>query len=100
MMIRLLISAVAFAALAACSSDPMRDIRDLFHPAKGQAAFTTGLKQYENGDYAEAAKNLHSALANGLRDGDKGAAHQHLSFVSRLPSRKPQPRNAVRQPLA
>src|SRR2546429_4067640 len=49
---------VAFAALAACSSDPMRDIRDIFQPAKGQATFTTGLKQYDNGEYAESAKNL------------------------------------------
>src|SRR5439155_1576127 len=51
MMIRSLVSAVAFAALAACSSDAMRDIRDLFQPAKGEATFTTGLKQYENDEY-------------------------------------------------
>src|SRR5207245_6618114 len=71
MMIRSLVSAVAFAALAACSSDPMRDIRDLFQPAKAEATFTTGLKQYENGEYAESAKNLQSALDKGLGDRDK-----------------------------
>src|SRR5437879_13082752 len=96
MMIRLHCSAVAFAALAACSSNPMRDIRDIFQPAKGQAAFTTGVKQYENGDYAESAKNLQSALDKGLGDRDKVAAHKHLAFIHCVSSRERQCRHAFR----
>ena len=100
MMIRLLISAVAFAALAACSSDPMRDIRDIFQPAKGQAAFTAGLKQYENGEYAESAKNLQSALDKGLGDRDRVVAHKHLAFIHCVSSRERQCRDEFRKALA
>jgi Tfp pilus assembly protein PilF len=100
MMIRWLISAVVCAALAACSSDPMRDIRDLFHPAKGQAAFTTGLKQYDNGDYAESAKSLQSALDQGLGDRDKVAAYKHLAFIHCVSGREHQCRDEFRKALA
>src|SRR5438552_18460640 len=100
MMIRLLISAVAFATLAACSSDPMRDIRDIFQPAKGQTPFTTGLKQYENGEYAESAKNLQSALDKGLGDRDKVAAYRHLAFIHCVSGRERQCRDELRTALA
>jgi Tfp pilus assembly protein PilF len=100
MMIRLLISAVAFAAVAACSSEPMRELRDLFQPAKGQAAFSTGLKQYENGDYAESAQNLQSALDKGLGDLDKVVAHKHLAFIHCVSSRERQCRDEFRKALA
>src|SRR5205814_9779596 len=81
MMIRLLVSAVAFAALAACSSDPMGDIRDIFQPAKGEAAFTTGLKPHEGGEYAESAENPQSALHKGPGDRDKVAAYKHPALL-------------------
>jgi Tfp pilus assembly protein PilF len=100
MMIRLLVSAVAFAALAACSSDPMGDILDIFQPAKGQAAFTTGLKQYEDGEYAESAKNLQSALHKGLGDRDKVAAYKHLAFIHCVSGRERQCRDEFRRALA
>ena len=100
MMIRSLVSAVAFAALAACSSDPMRDIRDLFQSAKGQSAFATGLKQYDDGDYAESAKNLQSALDQGLADRDKVAAYKHLAFIHCVSSRERQCRDEFRKALA
>jgi Tfp pilus assembly protein PilF len=100
MMIRLLISAVAFAALAACASDPMRDIREIFQPAKGQAVFNSGLKQYENGDYAESAKNLQGAVDQGLGDRDKVAAHKHLAFIHCVSSRERQCRDEFRKALA
>ena len=100
MMIRLLISAVAFAALGACSSGPMRDIRDLFQSAKGQAAFTTGLKQYDDGDYAESAKNLQSALDQGLGESDKVSAYKHLAFLHCVSGRERQCRDEFRKALA
>jgi Tfp pilus assembly protein PilF len=100
MRMRWLIGAVAFAALAACASDPMRGIRELFQPAKGQAAFATGLKQYDNGDYAESAKNLQSALDQGLGDRDKVAAYKHLAFIHCVSDREHQCREEFRKALA
>jgi len=100
MTIRLLISAVAFAALAACASDPMRDIRGLFQSAKGQSAFATGLEQYDNGDYAESAKNLQSALDQGLGERDKVAAYKHLAFIHCVSGRERQCRDEFRKALA
>jgi len=100
MMIRWLIVAVALAALAACSSDPMRGVRDLFQSAKGQAAFATGLKQYDNGDYAESAKNLQGALDQGLAERDKVAAYKHLAFIHCVSGRERQCRDEFRKALA
>jgi len=84
MMIRLLISA--------WPSPPRRvlvrpdgEIRDIFSPPK-VGAFTTGLKQYENGDYAESAKNLQSALDRGLGDRDRVVAHKHSRSSTAFPA--------------
>jgi len=59
---------------------------------QGQAAFTSGLKQYENGEYAESAKNLQSALDKGLGERDQVAARKHLAFIHCVSARTPMPR--------
>ncbi|HXM82901.1 MAG TPA: TssQ family T6SS-associated lipoprotein [Burkholderiales bacterium] len=100
MMNRLLVSAVTLALLAACSSEPVRSFREIFEPAKGQAALTTGLKQYEEGDYADSAKNLQGALDKGLGERDKVTAHKHLAFIHCISSRERQCRDEFRKALA
>jgi Tfp pilus assembly protein PilF len=97
---RLLVSAVTLALLAACSSEPVRGLREMFEPAKGQAALTAGLKQYEAGDYAESAKNLQGALDKGLGERDKVTAHKHLAFIHCVSSRERQCRDEFRKALA
>jgi len=85
---------VAVLALAGgCSSDPMRDLgksveglfkKDEPAPAPrnaGEPAFRAGLKQYDDGQYADAAGNLQKALKRGLAKPDQVIAHKYLAFI-------------------
>lgn len=72
-------------ALAGCQSDPMRalreDVRSLFGSAKGEPALAAGIRQYEEGKYAEAAESLNSGLYQGLSSPDRVKAHKYLAFI-------------------
>ena len=68
-------------ALAGCASDPVRKVQEFFQPTKAQQTLSVGLKQYEDGDYAEAARNLQGAIDLGLTDGEQANAHKHLAFI-------------------
>lgn len=84
MPIRLLFIVLMAASLAAgCSSAPVRDMGlDKFAPRKAEQALSDGLKNYENGRYQPAAKNLLSALNNGLTfKSDQVTAHKYLAFI-------------------
>lgn len=76
--------------LNACSSSPIRDIGlDKLAPRKAEQALASGLKSYENGNYAVAAKQLKSALNNGLTfKSDQVTAHKYLAFVHCASERK------------
>ena len=101
MTIRVLTSALAFAFLAGCATEAGQKVQDLFRPAsKGQPALTTGLKQYEDGDYADAAKSLQAAIGQGLTDGERVNAHKHLAFINCASSRERQCRDEFRKALA
>lgn len=82
--------------LSACSSGPVRDIGlDKLAPRKAEQALASGLKSYENGDHAVAAKQLKSALDNGLTfKSDQVTAHKYLAFVHCVSDRKKQCRSA------
>jgi len=64
--------------LAACSSAPLREI---LQPSPGRPALTSGLDQYEDGQFGEAARNFQAALEKGLTDREKADAHKHLAFI-------------------
>jgi Tfp pilus assembly protein PilF len=49
---------------------------------KGDAMLASGLRQYEEGNYAESARMLQGALDQGLRDSDRVTAYKHLAFVN------------------
>jgi len=66
------------ALLSACASQPLRELLQL---SKGAGALSTGLREYEDGDYAEAARNLQGAIDLGLTDGEQANAHKHLAFI-------------------
>jgi hypothetical protein len=77
--------AIAGLSLGGCQSEPMRalqqDFRSLFGSAKGEPALAAGIRQYEEGKYAEAAESLNSGLYQGLSSADRVKAHKYLAFI-------------------
>lgn len=72
--------------LAGCASGPAGEIPNpfaaLFQPSKAEQALSAGVKQFEEGEYADATKSLQSALALGLAgDPDRIKAHKYLAFI-------------------
>jgi Tfp pilus assembly protein PilF len=54
----------------------------IFKAVKGEAAsFSTGLKQFDAGDYDAAAKSLQVAIDRGLPPRDQVDAYKHLAFI-------------------
>jgi Tfp pilus assembly protein PilF len=97
--------AVAVAlALGACSSEPVRAIQarveGLFERPKGEAALETGLRQYEDGRYAESARSLQSALDLGLSAAGEVNARKHLAFMHCAAGRERACRDEFRKALA
>jgi Tfp pilus assembly protein PilF len=103
-MIRALTGATALALLGACASEPMQNVQSkvesLFQTSKGEPALVAGLKQYEEGEYASSAKNLRSAINQGLSNKDLVNAYKHLAFIDCASSRERQCRDQFRQALA
>jgi Tfp pilus assembly protein PilF len=99
-MIRIIFSAAVFAMLSGCASEPVRRVQEILMPSKGQPALSSGLKQYEDGDYADAAKNLQLALDQGLSERERVSAHKHLAFINCASSRERQCRDEFRKALA
>jgi Tfp pilus assembly protein PilF len=91
-------------ALAACQSEPIRnlnaDFQSLFGSAKGEPALAAGLKQYEDGSYNDAAKQIQSALSQGLSTPDRVKAHKYLAFIDCVTDRVPACRDEFRKALA
>src|SRR5574341_1849924 len=48
---------------------------------KGKMTLVEGLRQFDAGDHATAAKTLNSALELGLGTKDQAEAHKHLAFI-------------------
>jgi Tfp pilus assembly protein PilF len=108
-MTRLFIALAAAAILAGCETAPMKEFRNDAKSAwsqitgsssKGGAALSTGLKQYDDGEYQPSAKSLQSALDQGLADKDKVTAHKHLAFINCSQGRNGPCREEFRKALA
>lgn len=101
---RLLLGAALVATLAACETQPVRElqasVKDVFQPSKGQPTLNVGLRQYEEGNYVEAAKNLQGALDVGLSERERVIAHKHLAFIHCASNRERQCRDEFRRALA
>ena len=81
-MTRLAITVALAAALAACSSESFKSLQqNLFVSSPGAGTLRTGLRQYDDGAYAESAKSLQSAIGQGLNDPERAEAHKHLAFI-------------------
>jgi Tfp pilus assembly protein PilF len=98
-----LIAAGLLMALAGCGTQPMRDLRDqlreFFQLGDGGSALRMGLRQYNNGQYAEAARSLQTAIDLGLTDAESANAHKHLAFINCAAQRERACRDEFRRAL-
>ena len=99
-----IVAAAGALLLAGCQTEPMRaaqaDFKNLFSSSKGAPALAAGLRQYEDGNYAEASKNLQSAVEQGLGRSDRVNAHKHLAFMYCVSGRTSACREEFRKALA
>ena len=95
------ISATLLLITSGCSSGPVRTIGlDKLSTSKANQALSTGIQNYEDGNYKTAAKNLQSALDLGLTFGsDAVQAHKYLAFIYCLSNREKQCRDEFRKAL-
>jgi hypothetical protein len=74
---------------------------DIFQPfSMGQQALAAGLRQYDDGDYADSARNLQLAIKRGLTRQERVKAHKHLAFINCASERERQCRQEFRNALA
>jgi Tfp pilus assembly protein PilF len=66
--------------LAGCGSGSGQGIMSVFQ-SKPQQDLSAGIKKYEDGKYAQAAKLLQASLDKGLAPADQVKAHKYLAFV-------------------
>ena len=96
-----LLAAVALAA--GCETAPVKGIqqafRGMFQSDKGEADLNAGLRSYENGNYNESARQLQSALDQGLSKSGQLQAHKHLAFIHCAAGRQGPCRNEFRKAL-
>ena len=88
---------VALLTLCACSTQPLREF---LQPSKGAGALSAGVREYENGNLAEAARNLQAAIDLGLADGERARAHKLLAFIHCSSARERACREEFRNALA
>jgi Tfp pilus assembly protein PilF len=94
---RALILGVLVIVLSACSSAPLRE---LIQPSKGAATLATGLRQYDDGEYPEAARNVEAAIDLGLSDRERANAHKTLAFIHCASARERACREEFRKALS
>jgi Tfp pilus assembly protein PilF len=103
-MFRMLALLAAAVLLAGCESAPIKEIqqtfKDAFQGSKGDADLGAGITSYENGNYAESAKQLQSALDQGLSKSGQLQAHKHLAFIHCASGRQGPCRNEFRKTLS
>jgi Tfp pilus assembly protein PilF len=96
---RLIAAACLLALLSACASEPMRKLQSLFKN-EGAPALSTGIRQYDDGNYAESLKNLQSAVDLGLAGkSDRIKAHKYMAFIHCVSGRERQCRDEFRKGL-
>ncbi len=99
-----IIAAAVALLLAGCQTEPMRamqaDIRSLLGSSKGEPALAAGLRQYEDGNYADASKQLQAAIDQGLGRSDRVKAHKHLAFMHCVSGRTAACREEFRKALS
>jgi hypothetical protein len=100
---RLVLAAAIAAVLAGCESAPIKAIeqqfKSLFQSHKGEPDLASGIKQYEDANYPEAARLLQSSLKQGLGTSDQVRAHKYLAFINCVSGRTQRCRDEFRAAL-
>jgi Tfp pilus assembly protein PilF len=96
--------ALLAAVLAGCETAPIKGIQQgisgLFQGGnKGEQALQNGIRQYENGNYAEASRLLQASLDQGLGQADQVRAHKYLAFIHCVSGRDGRCRDEFREAL-
>lgn len=91
--------ASSLALFAGCASEPVRELKRLFQ-SKGDPELATGIRNYEDGSYAEASRNLQSALQSGVSNSNQVKAHKYLAFIHCASGREKQCRDEFGRALA
>jgi Tfp pilus assembly protein PilF len=95
--------ALVAAALLLSGCGAMRavqeDLKSLFGSTKGEPALAVGIRQYEEGKYAEAAESLNNSLYQGLSNADRVRAHKYLAFIDCVSGRPSACRQEFRRAL-
>ena len=96
--------AVWLGLLAGCATGPASEITNpfavLLQGSKADQALAAGVKQFEEGEYADATKSLQSALDLGLaRDSDRMKAHKYLAFIHCVSGRQRPCRDEFRKAI-
>jgi Tfp pilus assembly protein PilF len=87
---------VVLAALAGCAAEPPIGLTDVMQRPAERALFN-GLRAYDDGQYADAERELQRALVAGLASPkDRGMANKHLAFIYCTSQRMPQCEDAFR----
>ncbi len=99
-----IVAAAGALLLAGCQTEPIRnmqsDFKSLFGGNKGDPAFAAGLRLYEDGNYAEASKQLQAAIDQGLGRTGRVNAHKHLAFIHCVSGRTSACREEFRKALS
>jgi Tfp pilus assembly protein PilF len=89
--------------LAGCETAPFKqmqqDLAGLFESGKGESDLAAGIRSYENANYGESARQLQSALDQGLSKSSQLQAHKYLAFIHCVSGRQAQCRNEFRKAL-
>lgn len=90
--------------LAGCQTEPFRtiqaDFKRAFGGAKGEPALKAGIQLYEEGRYAEAARQLQTAINQGLSTRDEVRARKTLAFIHCVSDRIASCREEFRRALS
>ena len=98
--LRFVLVAALAALLAGCESAPIQGIKGMFQSSPGQQDLANGVKEFEDGNYAEASRLLQSSLDQGLSSkSDQVRAHKYLAFIHCLSGRDARCRNEFRNAL-
>jgi len=84
--------------LSACQSAIVQEF-PLSH-LRGENKLDSGIRQYDEGNYKIAARNIQTALDAGLTTRSRARAHKYLAFVACISGREAQCRDEFRQALA
>lgn len=100
----ILLLAAAVLLLAGCESAPIKAIQQefkaLFKKNEGEPQLAAGVSSYENGNYAQSARELQAALDAGLSNPDQVRAHKYLAFINCVSGRQTACRNEFRKAVA